>query len=107
MASSLNPHDTRSRHRLGTLLRRDKGRLKEAMHQFQVVLRINLQPESDEFKVVKQALDEVSLTLPLAFTLTTYLKLLSSNPNSNPNPKTASLRQSAPACAQLEQHSIA
>jgi len=57
------------------------------MHQFQVVLRINLQPESDEFKVVKQALDEVSLTLPLAFTLTTYLKLLSSNPNSNPNPK--------------------
>ena len=76
MASSLNPHDTRSRHRLGTLLRRDQGRLREAMHQFQVVLRVNLQPESDEFKVVKQALDEVSLTLTLVFALTSCFTLL-------------------------------
>ena len=97
MASSLNPHDTRSRHRLGTLLRRDKGRLKEAMHQFQVVLRINLQPESDEFKVVKQALDEVSPRLTVVFTLSKCFTLLAlsltptltlhPNPNPNPNPK--------------------
>ena len=59
MASSLDPHDTASRHRLGTVLRRDKRRLKEAMHQFQVVLRVNLKPESAEFRQVKQALDEV------------------------------------------------
>jgi len=65
------------------------------MHQFQVVLRINLQPESDEFKVVKQALDEVSLTLTAVFTLTKYFTLLALtltltltlNPNPNPNPK--------------------
>ena len=46
------------------------------MHQFQVVLRVNLQPESDEFKVVKQALDEVSLTLTLVFALTSCFTLL-------------------------------
>ena len=52
-AASLNPHDVGSRHRLGTLLRRDK-RLREAMLQFQTVLRIDRTHAE-----AKQALDEV------------------------------------------------
>ena len=53
-AASLDPHDVGSRHRLGTLLRRDKKRLREAMLQFQTVLRIDRTHAE-----AKQALDEV------------------------------------------------
>ena len=58
-ASSLDPHDTGSRFRLGSLLRHDKKRLKEAMHQFQVVLRIDKQHEKEMIVAAKEALDEV------------------------------------------------